>query len=160
LFGFIAEPVFASIPVPVRDRPGMPFGIIAESRSSCPDSPHVVEAGRLHRPRVEVPLLFSAGEKRRYSNTGYFVLGQVITRVRGKPWAEFPSERVFRPLKMDATRTTTTTEIVPHRAGGYVWTSGQFKKSEDWVAAGPSGAFLSTVLDLARWGDAVRSFGR
>ena len=104
-----------------------------------------------------VPLLFTPGEKWRYSNAGYFVLGQVITRVSGKPWAEFLSERVFRPLKMDATRTTTTTEIVPHRAGGYVWASGQFKKSEDWVAVRPSGAFLSTVLDLARWDDAVRS---
>jgi D-alanyl-D-alanine carboxypeptidase len=58
---------------------------------------------------------------------------------------------------MDATRTTTSTENRPHRAGGYVWTSGQFKKSEDRVAVRPSGAFLSTVLDLARWDDAVRS---
>jgi hypothetical protein len=39
VFGFIAESVFAFILEPVRDHPGMPFGIIPESRSSCPGFP-------------------------------------------------------------------------------------------------------------------------
>jgi len=34
LFGFIAESVFTIIRNPVRVHPGMPFGIIPESRSS------------------------------------------------------------------------------------------------------------------------------
>jgi hypothetical protein len=39
LFGFIPEPMFTFIRNPVRDHRGTPFGIIPESRSSCPDSP-------------------------------------------------------------------------------------------------------------------------
>jgi CubicO group peptidase (beta-lactamase class C family) len=104
-----------------------------------------------------VPLLFAPGEKWSYSNAGYFVLGAILSKASGVPWPRFVNDRVFQPLHMNATRTTTTAEIVPHRATGYVWVRGEYRKAEDWVAVRPSGAFLSTVLDLARWDTAVRS---
>jgi CubicO group peptidase (beta-lactamase class C family) len=104
-----------------------------------------------------VPLLFAPGEKWSYSNAGYFVLGEVLSRVSGISWQQLVNDRVFRPLHMDATRTTTTSEVVPHRATGYLWTAGRYRKAEDWAAVRPSGAFLSTVLDVARWDAAVRS---
>lgn len=109
------------------------------------------------RSLYSVPVLFAPGEKWSYSNAAYFILGEIIHKVTGKPWAEFLTERVFLPLNMTSTRTTTATDIVPHRADGYLWTGGKFTKAEDWVALRPSGAFLSTVLDLARWDNALRS---
>jgi len=109
------------------------------------------------RSLYTVPLLFAPGEKWSYSNAAYFALGEIIHKVSGRPWAEFLDERIFRPLHMDATRTTTTTEIVPNRASGHIWSFGRFQKTEDWVAVRPSGAFLSTVLDLARWDGALQS---
>ncbi len=54
---------------------------------------------------------------------------------------------------MKATRTTTTTVNVPNRAQGYT-DNDKLHDSADWPAVRPSGAFLSTVLDLAKW-DAV-----
>ena len=54
---------------------------------------------------------------------------------------------------MKATRTTTTTASVPNRAQGYT-DRDKLHDSADWPAVRPSGAFLSTVLDLAKW-DAV-----
>src|SRR6185369_912810 len=87
---------------------------------------------------------------------GYYVLAEVIARVSGKPWPEFLEERIFDPLGMTNTRTTTTTEIIPNRAHGYMWTD-KFQNAEEFIAVRPSGAFLSTVLDLAKWESALRT---
>jgi CubicO group peptidase (beta-lactamase class C family) len=116
------------------------------------------------RPDVDVirlaystKLLFRPGEKFNYSNLGYFALGEIIHKVSGKPWSAFITERVFAPAKMAATRTTTTTDIVPHRASGYVWNKNKLENAENWVAVRPSGAFLTTVLDMAKWDEALCS---
>jgi CubicO group peptidase (beta-lactamase class C family) len=98
-----------------------------------------------------VPLRFTPGEKHEYSNLGYFVLAEIIHRISGKPWGDFLNERVFIPLGMTATRVTTLADIVPNRARGYVWKAGKLQNEDDWPAVRPSGAFLSTALDLAKW---------
>lgn len=103
------------------------------------------------------PLLTPTGTKYEYSNLGYYVLAEVISRVSGKPWHEFISERIFAPLGMTNTRITSSTDIVPNRAYGYVWANERFQKAEDFIAVRPSGAFLSTVLDLAKWEAALRT---
>jgi CubicO group peptidase (beta-lactamase class C family) len=98
-----------------------------------------------------VPLRFMPGERYEYSNLGYFVLAEIIHRVSGKPWGDFLSERMFSPLGMTATRVTTLADIVPNRAHGYAWKAGKLQNEDDWPAVRPSGAFLSTALDLAKW---------
>jgi D-alanyl-D-alanine carboxypeptidase len=99
------------------------------------------------------PLLFPPGEKWSYSNAGYFVLGEIILRVTGKPWSSFMTERVFAPAGLAQTRTTTATGIVRNRASGYhySWPDERWENAPNWIAVRPSGAFLSTVLDLAKW---------
>src|SRR5690348_17533323 len=42
-----------------------------------------------------VPLAFSPGAKWAYSNLGYYVLAEIITRVAGRPWPQFLKEQVF-----------------------------------------------------------------
>ena len=101
-----------------------------------------------------LPLRFAPGEKYEYCNVGYFTLAEIIRKVTGKPWAEFLNERLFLPLEMNATRATTLTEIVQNRANGYAWRDGKLQNAEIYFALRPSGAFLSSVLDLAKW-DAV-----
>jgi CubicO group peptidase (beta-lactamase class C family) len=102
-------------------------------------------------------LLFMPGEKWSYSNLGYFAIGEIIRKVSGKPWSAFVTERLFLPARMAATRITTTTDIVPNRASGYDWNNGKLENAENWVAVRPSGAFLTTVLDMAKWDAALYS---
>ena len=66
-----------------------------------------------------VPLSFQPGEKWLYSNVGYYVLAEIITKASGEPWNHFIAERLFMPAHMTSTRTTTVSEIVPNRATGY-----------------------------------------
>jgi CubicO group peptidase (beta-lactamase class C family) len=101
------------------------------------------------------PLVFPTGSKYQYCNVCYFALAEIITRASGKPWDAFLTERVFRPVGMTATRTTTTTALVPRRARGYVWRNSVYENADELIALRPSGAFLSTVSDLARWDAAL-----
>jgi CubicO group peptidase (beta-lactamase class C family) len=107
------------------------------------------------RSAFDRPLEFSTGSKWQYCNVCYFTLAEIIARVSGQPWDVFMTERVFRPLGMTATRTTTTSDLVPHRARGYAWRNNAYINAPELVALRPSGAFLSTVLDLAKWDAAL-----
>lgn len=97
-----------------------------------------------------LPMRFAPGEKWEYCNVGYFSLAEIIRKVSGKTWGDFLNERLFKPLEMNATRTTTMTETVQNRANGYVWRNGKLDNAGIYFALRPSGAFLSTVLDLAK----------
>jgi CubicO group peptidase (beta-lactamase class C family) len=107
------------------------------------------------RSAFAAPLEFPTGSKYQYCNVCYFSLAEVIARVSGKPWDVFLTERVFAPTGMSATRTTTTTALVPRRARGYVWRNDQYQHAAELLAVRPSGAFLSTILDLAKWDAAL-----
>jgi D-alanyl-D-alanine carboxypeptidase len=104
-----------------------------------------------------LPLRFTPGEKYEYCNVGYFSLAEIIRKVSGKAWGDFLKERVFAPLGMNATRTTDVTALVSNRANGYLWRNDKFENATNYLALRPSGAFLSTVGDLARWEAALHS---
>jgi D-alanyl-D-alanine carboxypeptidase len=97
------------------------------------------------------------GDAYDYSNLGYYVLAELIHRVSGKPWVDFLNDRVFAPLGMKSTRPTSTTDIIPNRAAGYLWSNDMLTNAEDWVTLRPSGAFLSTAPDMAKWEAALQT---
>jgi D-alanyl-D-alanine carboxypeptidase len=102
------------------------------------------------RAAYSLPLQFTPGEKYQYSNVGYFTLAEIMHRKSGKSWPEFMTERVFQPAKLTATSTTDQPPVGP-RATGYAGKEGQWTPVADALALRPSGAFQSTVLDLAKW---------
>jgi CubicO group peptidase (beta-lactamase class C family) len=109
----------------------------------------------LIRSAYDVPLQWQPGDKYDYSNLGYYVLAEVITRVSGMPWHEFIAKRVFQPLGMTRTTTTSDAGRLSNRASGYVWRDGTWSAAPALVALRPSGAFVSTATDLAKWAVAL-----
>lgn len=110
------------------------------------------------REAYPTPLAFRPGEKFAYSNVGYSVLAEIISRAAQVPWPQYLQERIFVPLGMSATRTTTVEGLIPHRASGYQWMdSNKYQNAPVMPGVRPSGAFLSSVLDLARWDAALYS---
>src|SRR5204862_5293642 len=75
----------------------------------------------------KLPLEFQPGETWAYDNTGYYLLGIIIEKVSGKPYWRFLEERIFKPLGMDATRSTDPQPLVPNRDSGYEWKHDQFE---------------------------------
>lgn len=98
-----------------------------------------------------VLLIAKPGEKWLYSNAGYYILAEAISKISGKPWDKFIHERIFIPAGMAATRPTSPSDIIANRVSGYVQTSEGRINAENWVAVRPSSAFLSTIQDLAKW---------
>lgn len=98
-----------------------------------------------------LPLNAKPGEKWLYSNAGYYVLAEAITKISGKSWDKFIAECIFAPAGMTATRLTSAADIIPNRVSGYHQTTDGRINAENWIAVRPSGAFLSTIQDLAKW---------
>jgi D-alanyl-D-alanine carboxypeptidase len=94
---------------------------------------------------------FEPGEKYEYCNTGYFLTGLLIAKVSGKPWPEFLEARIFRPLGMTSTRTTTLRDIVPNRVLGYERGREGPRNPTPLLGVRTSGALISNLNDLARW---------
>ena len=109
------------------------------------------------RSAYSVPLNGTPGDNYEYSNLGYYTLAEIISRVSGQPWDGFLRERIFKPLGMNSTRTTTVFDIVENRAEGYTWSDDTFSNSEDYIALRPSGAFMSTAEDMAKWEIALQT---
>ena len=100
-----------------------------------------------------VPLNSRPGEKYEYSNLGYFVLGQIISKLSGRSWNDYLFEKAFKPAGMLKTRATHLAAAMAGRATGYS-DNDKLQEVREWPASRPSGGFVSTVMDLARW-DAV-----
>jgi CubicO group peptidase (beta-lactamase class C family) len=101
-----------------------------------------------------VPLRSTPGSKWEYSNAGYYVLAELISRLAGEPWPAFIDARVFSRTGMS--KTALTSAPLANRAVGYTGNDNQ-RRADEWVAVRPSGAFLSTVGDLARWDATLNS---
>ena len=131
-------------------------GIVREAPGYDPST--LLSDAEVIRAAYPATLRFAPGEKWEYGNVSYFALAEIMRNVAGQPWTEYLNQKVFRPSGMDMTFPTNTKARVPNRAIGYA-DNDKLLTADDWPALRPSGAFLSTVLDLAKW-DAVLSTGR
>lgn len=100
---------------------------------------------------------FAPGDRFDYSNTGYALLGILVSRVSGQFYGGLLRERIFVPLGM-STRIISEADIVPHRAAGYRFVDGALKNQE-WVSPSANstgdGSLYLTVDDLIRWDAAL-----
>ena len=104
------------------------------------------------------PLEFAPGEKYKYSNSGYYLLGVMIERLSGKTYADFLQENIFKPLGMTSTGYDSSSRIIKNRAAGYITLqSGSLANAPyiDMSIPYAAGALYSTVEDLLRWDQAL-----
>jgi serine-type D-Ala-D-Ala carboxypeptidase/endopeptidase len=102
------------------------------------------------------------GTRFEYSNTGYAILGRVITAASGQPYPDFVRDRLLVPLGLAGTGFHAEDVGAGRLARGYRHGDGGW----DEVALDPCGAFapmgglFSCVADLARWAAGfVAAFG-
>jgi len=105
-------------------------------------------------------LNFAPGEEWSYSNSGYILLADLVTRASRVPFAEFARKRLFEPLGMKMTSYQEELfGVIKNRALGYEKEGNNWKL--DLVTGNErgrgSGAVLSTASDLVIWNDALTS---
>jgi len=90
-----------------------------------------------------------------YQNIMYAVAGEVIAKVSGKPWNEFVTERIFKPLGM--TRTQALAQDI-FKVGNYV--TPYLNDPDDGMVEvaygfsdqiGPAGMICSTANDISKY---------
>lgn len=135
-------------PITIRHLLTHTAGLVRESPAFTPFKN--LSDAELIRAVYSVPLRFAPGSKWEYSNSGYVALAEVIRIVSKQPWAEYLQHKVFGPADMNVTFPTNTTASLPNRAIGYGGRNNE-RKVDEWIALRVSGAFLSNVLDLAKW---------
>lgn len=98
-------------------------------------------------------LNFEPGEKFLYSNSGYFLLSQIVEKVTGETLAETARKRIFEPLGMRHTHFhDDPTRIVKQRADGYSPTEdGGFSIDMTTLEMVGDGGVFTTVEDLLLW---------
>ena len=104
-----------------------------------------------------MPLEFEPGSKFNYSNSGYFLLGAIVEKVTGKPYAQVLTENILQPLHMQDTGYDLAGTILPKRATGYEKTPTGMANSAylDMTVPYAAGSLYSTVLDLYKWDQAL-----
>lgn len=108
---------------------------------------------------LKEPVLFSPGDQWRYSNTGYNLLGTIVARASGMPFAAYLKQHIFDPAGMD--RTVLYDYVpgrdpkMPDRAYGFqlAWNGRDASPNDGHYlnrGAGEDGVY-TTVGDLLKW---------
>ncbi len=102
------------------------------------------------------PLLSEPGTKYSYSSDGYTILGAVAASVTGQSYEEALNGLILDPLGLDQTGYAPQTAVVRGLALGYRETWEGYENARR-IGITPAGGLHSTVGDLFRWTEAVRS---
>ena len=100
---------------------------------------------------------FAPGAGWHYCNSGYFLLGEIVAQISGKPLADYLREEFFEPIGMKDTGLFRNDAPPADAALGYSFADGKLTRALDWdmTWAGGAGALYSTVRDLQRWNEAL-----
>jgi CubicO group peptidase (beta-lactamase class C family) len=121
---------------------------------------------RTHDQLVDIfrdqPLGFRPGSRFQYSNSAYILLGEVVERAAGQPYASFVRDSIFARVGMGSTGFWDNAAVVKHLATGYVvrdgtWRRGPYEDRTTVTAEGNS--TYSTAEDLLSWMRALHRGG-
>ena len=109
-----------------------------------------------------LPLEFNAGDKFSYNQTGYVILGKIITKLSGVHFTKFIEDRQFKAADMPLTRFGDSFDVIKNSAGAY--TMVKFVAGRPVRGKSPGTGYiqfpvffrtaagiLSTAKDMANW---------
>jgi CubicO group peptidase (beta-lactamase class C family) len=118
------------------------------NRSGVPVTAPATDADALRVLKAS-KLRFAPGAKWEYSNSNYFLLGQVVFAVTGRDLGNYLRREVFDPLKLDAQMEPNTTD--PRKATSYARKDGRWVVADSpWEQLGDGGV-QTTPTQLVRW---------
>ena len=104
---------------------------------------------------IEKPMMYPAGEKFQYNNSGYVILGLILERVTGQLFDKYLHENVFRPCDMLDTGYYELDRLPVKCANAYIFDESKQQYftniySVDAKGTGAGGAF-TTVVDVEKF---------
>ncbi|MEI7983337.1 MAG: serine hydrolase [Bacteroidota bacterium] len=105
----------------------------------------------------KLPYDFNPGGRYLYNNSGYFILGYIVSQLSGKTLGEYLNDTFFKPLNMKNTGLCETGIVLNNEAQGYSVNGKTLKKADfqemSWTLG--VGSIYSTTKDLYKWNEAV-----
>jgi CubicO group peptidase (beta-lactamase class C family) len=104
------------------------------------------------------PLDFEPGTQWQYSNTNFVIAGRIVEQVTGRPYMEFLTQHIFRPLGMQSVWNSDEVKLTqPDAASYYRFALGPLrpapKEGRGWMFA--AGELAMTAHDLALWDESL-----
>jgi serine beta-lactamase-like protein LACTB len=109
-----------------------------------------------------VPIVYEPGAKIKYSNAGVAVVGQIVERMDGRPFARAVRERVLVPLGMTASDFEPTAAVKKNLSEALMWTyhGREFPAPTFELGESPAGCLYCPVTDLAKLASSVFAGGK
>jgi Beta-lactamase len=138
----------------IRDYNGLLVLAGFRPESDCPNVDEALDV--IFRQKA---LNYAPGEEFSYTNSGYFLMGQIVERVSGKSLNAFAQENILQPLGMTHTLFQEDhTQIIPNRATGYEPSEKGYKiNMSNWDETGDRNVYTS-VEDLYLWDQAFYNY--
>ena len=107
--------------------------------------------------RSGIPFANAPGIAYEYSNYGFAILGRIVTKVSGVPYAEYVAANILRPLGMRSTTLSPVSVPANRLAHGYRWEDDQWKEEAQLPdgAFGSMGGMLTSLNDLGLYVSAL-----
>ncbi|HKP87768.1 MAG TPA: serine hydrolase domain-containing protein [Blastocatellia bacterium] len=150
----------ADLPYPTKDSPVLTIRhLLTHSEGFPEDNPwgdrQLAQSNETMSAwmRDGIPFSNAPGVAYEYSNYGFAILGQVVSRVCGKPYAACIRDQILTPLGMRST-TFEMAEVPRDRiASGHKWEEGAWKNEPALAhgSFGSMGGIWTSARDLARY---------
>ena len=122
------------------------------------DEARIFTLAELNDFLVGQPAAFAPGERKVYTNANTNLLGAVVEKVTGQPFADALDERILQPLGQSGTRYTLDASTWTDHPNGYVLLDGeQVVQNDNLSIYGPAGSMVSTLDDARVWAEALGS---
>lgn len=153
-------PELAGLKYPTTDSPKLTIRhLLSHSEGFPEDNPWgdqqlaVSEAEFTAMLKGGIPFSNAPGVAYEYSNYGFAILGRVVSRVSGQPYAEYVKANILDPLGLSSTTLEPAAVPKDRLALGYRWEDNTWKEEPQLPdgAFGAMGGMLTSTKDLGRY---------
>ena len=110
----------------------------------------------------ETSLVYEPGTHTKYSNAGIAVVGYVLERRKGEPYAKYLKRAVLEPMGMEASAFEPEPRLTSDLAKAFIWTydGRTFAAPTFQLGIGPAGCLYTSVTDLGKFLSVLFAGGR
>lgn len=149
-------------PITLRQLMSHRAGLLREPPVGNYFDPSDLSLAAMVRSLNETTLVYPPETHTKYSNAGVAVVGYVLEKHSGEPFANYLKKAVLQPMGLQDSAFEPEPRLVAHLAKAYMWSyDGKlFPAPTFQLGMAPAGCMYSTVLDLGKFLSALFNGGR
>jgi CubicO group peptidase (beta-lactamase class C family)/D-alanyl-D-alanine dipeptidase len=149
-------------PITLRQLMSHRSGLLREPPIGNYFDPSELSLGAMVQSLNDTTLVYAPETHTKYSNAGVAVIGYVLEKQSGQPFATYLRQAVLDPMGLRNSAFQPQPELIQKLAKAYMWSYDglSFQAPTFELGMAPAGCMYSTVLDLARFESVLFNQGR